>query len=176
MEYSGAVPPLATSSSPLLILAIDCDVVPPPPPRIVIPLTEQTFMKGEQCFDLNDSDNDDDDSLFFKQIHFSAPQINEQGIIRRPVNTVIIKDFHQTAECIPMECQRKSEIELPGGLGISTLQTTDSWAKERDKYFSGDTALIGKSFNMIINKPIHRCEDVQRTTGLFGSDTYTRAH
>ncbi|PBK85907.1 hypothetical protein ARMGADRAFT_1086943 [Armillaria gallica] len=68
MEYSGAVPPLATSSSPLLILAkIDCDVVPPPPPRIVIPLTEQTFMKGEQCFDLNDSDNDDDDSLFFKQ-------------------------------------------------------------------------------------------------------------
>ncbi|PBK62041.1 hypothetical protein ARMSODRAFT_1062107 [Armillaria solidipes] len=38
--------------------------VPPPPPRKVIPLAEQRFMRGEQCFDLNDSD--DEDSLFFK--------------------------------------------------------------------------------------------------------------
>ncbi|SJL18877.1 uncharacterized protein ARMOST_22479 [Armillaria ostoyae] len=48
----------------LFVKKINCDVPPPPPPRKVIPLAEQRFMRGEQCFDLNNSD--DDDSLFFK--------------------------------------------------------------------------------------------------------------
>ncbi|KAK0432946.1 hypothetical protein EV421DRAFT_1451365 [Armillaria borealis] len=47
-----------------LFMKINRDVVPPPPPpRKVVPLTEQRFMKAEECFDLNASD---DDSLFFK--------------------------------------------------------------------------------------------------------------
>ncbi|KAK0432073.1 hypothetical protein EV421DRAFT_2040886 [Armillaria borealis] len=50
----------------LFVKKIAREVVPPPPPRKVVPLTEQRFMKEEQCFDLNDSDDDDDDSLFFK--------------------------------------------------------------------------------------------------------------
>ncbi|PBK80363.1 hypothetical protein ARMGADRAFT_1020928 [Armillaria gallica] len=50
----------------LFVKKIARDVVPPPqPPRKVVSLTEQRFMKAEQCFDLNDS-GDDDDSLFFK--------------------------------------------------------------------------------------------------------------
>ncbi|PBK85931.1 hypothetical protein ARMGADRAFT_1086973 [Armillaria gallica] len=50
----------------LFVKKIDRDVVPPPPPtpRKVVPLTEQTFMKAGECFDLNDGD--DDDFLFFK--------------------------------------------------------------------------------------------------------------
>ncbi|KAK0482927.1 hypothetical protein EDD18DRAFT_1112444 [Armillaria luteobubalina] len=48
----------------LFVKKINRDVVPPPPPRKVVPLTEQRFMKREECFDLNDSD--DDDSLFYK--------------------------------------------------------------------------------------------------------------
>ncbi|PBK62036.1 hypothetical protein ARMSODRAFT_981024 [Armillaria solidipes] len=51
-------------SDDLFVKKIDRDV-PPPPPRKVVPLVEQRFMKAEQCFDLNESD-DDDDSLFFK--------------------------------------------------------------------------------------------------------------
>ncbi|KAK0226831.1 hypothetical protein EDD85DRAFT_976086 [Armillaria nabsnona] len=47
----------------LFVKKIDRDISPPPP-RKVIPLMEQRFMKREQCFDLNESD-DDDDSLFF---------------------------------------------------------------------------------------------------------------
>ncbi|SJL17972.1 uncharacterized protein ARMOST_21543 [Armillaria ostoyae] len=49
----------------LFVKKINRDVPPPPPPRKVVPLMEQRFMKAEQCFDLNESD-DDDDSLFFK--------------------------------------------------------------------------------------------------------------
>ncbi|KAK0471468.1 hypothetical protein IW261DRAFT_1597272 [Armillaria novae-zelandiae] len=47
----------------LFVKKINRDVPPPLPPKVV-PLTEQRFMKREECFDLNDSD--DDDSLFYK--------------------------------------------------------------------------------------------------------------
>ncbi|PBK79405.1 hypothetical protein ARMGADRAFT_136119 [Armillaria gallica] len=43
----------------LFVKKIDRDVVPPSQsPKKVVPLTEQWFMKAEECFDLNDSDND----------------------------------------------------------------------------------------------------------------------
>ncbi|SJL18879.1 uncharacterized protein ARMOST_22481 [Armillaria ostoyae] len=48
----------------LFVKKIDRDV-PPLSLRKVVPSTEQRFMKAEQCFDLNESD-DDDDSLLFK--------------------------------------------------------------------------------------------------------------
>ncbi len=66
-----SLPPLSHSRSlpclpfdDLFVKKINRDVVPPPPPRKDVPLTEQRFMKREECFDLNDSD--DDDSLFYK--------------------------------------------------------------------------------------------------------------
>ncbi|KAK0226803.1 hypothetical protein EDD85DRAFT_976034 [Armillaria nabsnona] len=70
---SPSPPPLPQSRpSPCLpfndifVKKIDRNAFPPPlPPRKVVPLTEQRFMKAAQCFDLNESD-DDDDSLFFK--------------------------------------------------------------------------------------------------------------
>ncbi|KAK0481061.1 hypothetical protein EDD18DRAFT_799676 [Armillaria luteobubalina] len=46
-----------------LYVKINRDTVSPPLPRKVDPLTEQKFMKREERFDLNDSD--DDDSLFY---------------------------------------------------------------------------------------------------------------
>ncbi len=71
VQWRRPSPPLPRSrSSPclpfddLFVKKIDRDV-PPPPPRKVVPLTEQRFMKREHCFDLNESD-DDDDCLFFK--------------------------------------------------------------------------------------------------------------
>ncbi len=48
----------------LFVKKIARDVVPLPPPMKVIPSTEQRFMKAEEGFNLNDSD--DDDFLFFK--------------------------------------------------------------------------------------------------------------
>ncbi len=61
--------PRSRSSRPpfddFFVTKIAHDVAPPPPPRKVVPLTEQRFMKAEQRFDFNDSD-DDDDSPFFK--------------------------------------------------------------------------------------------------------------
>ncbi|KAK0209901.1 hypothetical protein IW262DRAFT_1498189 [Armillaria fumosa] len=49
----------------LFVKKVDLGVPPPPPPpRKVVPLTEQQFIKREECPDLNDSDNDD--SLFYK--------------------------------------------------------------------------------------------------------------
>ncbi|PBK79687.1 hypothetical protein ARMGADRAFT_1172281 [Armillaria gallica] len=50
----------------LFVKKINRDVPPPPLPRKVFPLTEQRFVKAKQCFDLNDSDDDNDDSLFYK--------------------------------------------------------------------------------------------------------------
>ncbi|KAK0226854.1 hypothetical protein EDD85DRAFT_1027347 [Armillaria nabsnona] len=71
VQWRRTSPPLPRSRSTpslpfddLFVKKIARDVPPPPPPRKVVPLTEQRFMKAEQCFDLNDSDNDD--SLFFK--------------------------------------------------------------------------------------------------------------
>ncbi|KAK0209929.1 hypothetical protein IW262DRAFT_499427 [Armillaria fumosa] len=68
---SPSLPPLPRSrSSPclpfddLFVKKINRDAVPPPLPRKVVPLTEQRFMKREECFNLDDSD--DDDSLFYK--------------------------------------------------------------------------------------------------------------
>ncbi|KAK0477161.1 hypothetical protein EDD18DRAFT_1337998 [Armillaria luteobubalina] len=68
---SPSLPPLPRSqSSPclpfndLFVKKINRDIVPPPLPRKAVPLTEQRFMKREEVFDLNDSD--DDDSLFYK--------------------------------------------------------------------------------------------------------------
>ncbi|KAK0485524.1 hypothetical protein EDD18DRAFT_698746 [Armillaria luteobubalina] len=67
---SPSLPPLPHSqSSPclpfddLFVKKINRDVFPPLLPRKVVPLTETRFMKREECFDLNDSD---DDSLFYK--------------------------------------------------------------------------------------------------------------
>ncbi len=49
----------------LFVKKIILDVIPPSSPRRIIPLTEQRFMKAEQCFDLKESD-EDDESLFYK--------------------------------------------------------------------------------------------------------------
>ncbi|KAK0190194.1 hypothetical protein F5146DRAFT_1201879 [Armillaria mellea] len=48
----------------LFVEKITCNIAPPLPPRKAVPLTEQQFMKTEQCLGLNDSD-DDDNSLFY---------------------------------------------------------------------------------------------------------------
>ncbi len=73
VQWRRPSPPLPRSRSTpslpfddLFVKKIARDVVPrPQAPRKVVPLTEQRFMKAEQCSNLNDSD-DDDDSLFFK--------------------------------------------------------------------------------------------------------------
>ncbi len=67
MVFSGAVYLLlAPAPDPRQVShsTISCNVPLRPPPRKVVPLTEQRYMNVEQCFDLNNSD--DDDSLFFK--------------------------------------------------------------------------------------------------------------
>ncbi|KAK0190186.1 hypothetical protein F5146DRAFT_1002356 [Armillaria mellea] len=62
-------PPPHSRSSPCLpfdglsVKKIDHDVAPPPVPPKIVPLTGQRFMKREECFDLDDSD---DDSLFYR--------------------------------------------------------------------------------------------------------------
>ncbi|KAK0471458.1 hypothetical protein IW261DRAFT_894432 [Armillaria novae-zelandiae] len=71
-RLSLSLPPLPRSRSSsclplpfedLFVKKINRDIPPPLPPKVV-PLAEQRFMKREECFDLNDSD--DDDSLFYK--------------------------------------------------------------------------------------------------------------
>ncbi len=49
----------------LFVKNINRDVIPPQPPRRIIPLTEQSFMKAELCFDLKES-GDDEEYLFYK--------------------------------------------------------------------------------------------------------------
>ncbi|KAK0184247.1 hypothetical protein F5146DRAFT_252895 [Armillaria mellea] len=62
-------PVLRSRSSPclpfddLFVKKINRDVVPPPLPRKGVPLMEQGFMKREECFDPN---NSNDNSLFYK--------------------------------------------------------------------------------------------------------------
>ncbi|KAK0226843.1 hypothetical protein EDD85DRAFT_958618 [Armillaria nabsnona] len=112
MEYGGAVH-LPLSPTPnlhhvshltIFVKKIDHNIVPPPlPPKNVFSLTEQWFMKAEECFDLNDSD--DDDFLFFKpspsrqsssiQHYHQQVEVNVQGTGKMVVALVQLKILYQ---------------------------------------------------------------------------------